>query len=121
MQEFTVVEIGEMVPAFEEELIVILFGETAPPELRAISVVHDYKASNPDEVVLKVGTKLQFGSYEYTVVEAGSAANANFQELGHVAIYMKKGDEELLPGSIIVEPSVFPQLNPGDTMKIINN
>lgn len=121
MKEFTVVEIGEMVPAFAEEMIVILFGETAPPELRAISVVHDYKAKNLDEVVLRVGTKLQLGNIEYTILEAGNAANANFQELGHVAIYMKKGDEALLPGSILVEPAIFPQLKPGDPLRIIND
>lgn len=121
MQECKIVEIGEMVPAFEEEMILILFGETAPPELRAISVVHDYKALSPEEVVLQVGTKLQLGQTEYTVVEAGNAANANFQELGHVAIYMQKGEEELLPGSIRVEPALFPHLEPGDLIKIINS
>ncbi len=121
MEEFKIVEIGEMVPAFEEELIVILFGETAPPELRAISVVHDYQAANLDEVVLKVGTKIQLGKTVYTVLEAGNAANANFQELGHVAIYMRKGDEAILPGSILVEPAVFPQLNIGDTIRFIND
>lgn len=120
MKEFKVIEIGEMVPAFEEEMIVILFGETAPAELRMISVVHDYKVSQPEEVVIKVGTKIQLGEIEYTVIEAGNAANANFQELGHVAIYMRKGEEEILPGSILVEPAVFPQLKPGDTLRIIN-
>lgn len=120
MVEFKVVEIGEMVPAFEEEMIVILFGETAPPELRAISVVHDYQTANLDEIVLTVGSKIQLGSNEYTVIEAGNAANANFQELGHVAIYMRKGYEEILPGSILVEPAIFPQLQLGDTLRISN-
>lgn len=121
MKEFTVLEIGEMVPAFEEELIVILFGETAPPELRAISVVHDYQASDLDEVVLQAGTRLQLGDQLYTVLEVGNAANANFQELGHVAIYMKKGDEALLPGSILVEPAIFPHLKAGDSLRILND
>ncbi len=121
MKEFTVLEIGEMVPAFEEELILILFGETAPPELRAISVVHDYQASDLEEVVLKVGTRLQLGDQEYTVLDVGNAANANFQELGHVAIYMKKGEEALLPGSILVGPAVFPHLKAGDSLRILND
>ena len=121
MKEFRVVEIGEMVPAFEEELIVILFGETAPPELRVISVVHDYQASHLDEVVLKVGTKLYLGDQEYTILDVGNVANANFQELGHIAIYMKKGDEPLLPGSILVEPAIFPHLKVGDRLRILND
>lgn len=35
-----IMEIGPLVPAFEEEKIVILFGPTATNELREISVIH---------------------------------------------------------------------------------
>lgn len=121
MKEFEILEIGSMVPAFEEEMIVILFGESAPPELRDISIVHNYKSDNIDETILKVGTKIKIGSYEYTITEAGSAANENFQELGHVAIYMKRGSEELLPGSIIVEPTIFPKVEVGDSIQVQND
>lgn len=120
MEEFKVVEVGEMVAAFEEEMILILFGEMAPPELRAISVIHNRPPGDRDEVVLKVGTRLQLGDQEYRVIEAGSAANANFQELGHVAIYMRQGEDNILPGSILVEPEVFPQLKNGDSLRLIN-
>ncbi|MBC8930687.1 PTS sorbitol transporter subunit IIA, partial [Escherichia coli] len=38
-----IMEIGPLVPAFEEEKIVILFGPTATNELREISVIHEFQ------------------------------------------------------------------------------
>ncbi|MBF0777928.1 PTS glucitol/sorbitol transporter subunit IIA [Streptococcus cuniculi] len=119
MEEFKVVEIGEMVPAFEEEMLIVLFGEQAPPELRAICVVHDYQASKDD--VLQVGTKIRMGGQEYTLTKVGGAANANFAELGHVSIYFRQGENDILPGAVIAEPMIFPKLAPGDTINIMNN
>ena len=84
MKEFTVVEIGEMVAAFEEELIVILFGETAPPELRAISVVHDYQASDLDEVVLQAGTRLHLGRTCHIPAFKSGESSPNPQRLGSI-------------------------------------
>lgn len=119
MEVFNVVEIGEMVAAFEEEMLVVLFGETAPPELRAICVVHDYQGQTGD--VLQVGSKIEMGGQVYTISKVGSAANANFQELGHVSIYLREGENDILPGAIIAEPVVFPKLKVGDQIKIIND
>ncbi|MGT2923730.1 PTS glucitol/sorbitol transporter subunit IIA [Streptococcus caviae] len=119
MEVFRVVEIGEMVPAFEEEMLVVLFGQMAPPELRAICVVHDYQGEENN--VFKIGTKLQLGAQEYTVTQVGDAANKNFQELGHVSVYFREGENDILPGAIIAEPLIFPKLQVGDTIKIIND
>lgn len=119
MEVFKVVEIGEMVPAFEEEMLIVLFGQMAPPELRAICVVHDYQAK--EDNVLKVGTKLKLGSQEYTITKVGDAANKNFRELGHVSVYFRNGENDILPGAIIAEPVIFPKLQVGDRLKIIND
>ncbi|MEX2785301.1 PTS glucitol/sorbitol transporter subunit IIA [Streptococcus sp. H49] len=118
MPEFKVVEIGEMVPDFAEEMLLVLFGESAPPELRMISVIHDYQANQKN--VLKTGTRLVMGKQTYTVTKVGSAANANFEELGHVAIYFREGNSDILPGSITARPVVFPKLKAGDSIQIIN-
>lgn len=119
MQEFKIVEIGEMVPDFAEEMLLVLFGESAPPELRGVSVIHDYQAKQKN--VLKVGTRLVMGNQTYTVTKVGSAANANFEELGHIAIYFREGDSDILPGSIMARPVVFPKLKAGESIQIIND
>ena len=45
MVKTKIVEIGSMVPAFEEERLIILFGPKATPELRDISVIMRSKNS----------------------------------------------------------------------------
>ena len=71
-----------MVPAFEEERLVILFGPSATAELKDICVIHEFEDQPKD--ALKVGGKIKFGDQEFTIEEVGSQANANFEELGHI-------------------------------------
>ncbi|MGO4942446.1 PTS glucitol/sorbitol transporter subunit IIA [Ruoffia tabacinasalis] len=113
-----VLEIGSMVPAFEEEMLVVLFGTNAPSELKDISVIHDPETDFADGTI-KEGTQLVMGGNTYTVTKVGNAANANFEELGHLSIYFKDNDE-LLPGAIQVEPSVFPQVEIGEEISFSN-
>lgn len=113
-----VIEIGESVPEFEEEMLVILFGTSATPELKPISVVHELNET-PNHI-LQEGTKIQLGDQTYTVTQVGGSANQNFEELGHVSIYFRSGQEEVLPGAIIATPQIFPSINPGDEIKIWN-
>lgn len=42
MYKTTITEIGDLVPDFQEERLLILFGPKATPELRSISVIHDH-------------------------------------------------------------------------------
>lgn len=111
-------EIGSMVKEFESSMLVILFGTEAPDELREISVIHE-----PDEEVteklLKPGQKIHFGGIEYTVEDVGTEANKNFSSLGHLSIYFTES-QDLLPGAIQVSPSVFPEINIGDTIVFEN-
>lgn len=113
-----VMEIGESVPEFKEEMLVILFGTSATPELKPISVIHEFN-DTPDNV-LQVGAKIQLGDQTYTINQVGSSANQNFEELGHVSIYFRSAQEEVLPGAVIASPKVFPTINVGDELKIWN-
>lgn len=115
----TVKEIGELVEAFEEEMLLILFGPSATEELKSICVIHEFD-SQPENV-LHPGTKIQMGNETYTVTKVGSSANQNFDELGHVSIYFRTGENEILPGAIIVEPEIYPKLHSGDLITISNN
>lgn len=117
MYSTTIKEIGELVPAFAEEQLVILFGPTATSELRAIGVIHE--ATKPEESVLKVGRKLVIGSQQYEITKVGEIANKNFDTLGHVSIYFKEHEAEVLPGAIVVSPAIFPELLIGDSIEIM--
>lgn len=117
MTKTKIVEIGSMVPAFEEEQLIILFGPTATAELRDICVIHEFEDTPKD--ALKVGGKLKFGDQEFTIDEVGSQANANFEELGHISIYFRNEAEEVLPGAIIASPGGFPKFEVGDTIEVL--
>lgn len=112
MFKTTITEIGSMVPDFKEELLLILFGPKATSELKDISVIHE---SNETPLnVIKEGGLLTIGNQEYKIKTVGSEANKNWEDLGHISIYFRQGENEVLPGAIIVEPKNFPELSVGD-------
>lgn len=112
MYKTKIIEIGEIVQDFKEERLLILFGPKATPELRLISVIHDHD-DNKKHVINENG-KLIIGTSEYTITKVGSAANDNFDELGHVSIYFRDGENEVLPGAIVVKPNEWPDFRTGD-------
>ncbi|MGX7197837.1 PTS glucitol/sorbitol transporter subunit IIA [Enterococcus olivae] len=118
MLKSKVQEIGELVSAFEEEMLMILFGPEATEELKSICVIHEFEEQ--PENVLKAGTKIEMGGQTYTVTQVGDAANQNFEELGHISIYFRTGENEILPGAILAEPEIFPDIQIGETIKFIN-
>lgn len=112
MAKSVIIEIGSIVPDFKEEQLIILFGPMATPDLREICVIHEFE-KKPNQS-LNVGKQFMLGKHKYTITQVGTEANKNFEELGHISIYFKENDDGLLPGSIQVEPAVFPELNIGD-------
>lgn len=117
MVKTKIIEIGSMVPAFEEEQLIILFGPKATAELRDICLIHEFEETPKD--ALKVGGKIKFGDQEFTIDEVGSQANANFEELGHISIYFRDEIGDVLPGAIIVSPGGFPKFEVGDTIEVL--
>ncbi|EOV1928094.1 PTS glucitol/sorbitol transporter subunit IIA [Listeria monocytogenes] len=110
-----IMEIGPLVPAFEEEKIVILFGPTATNELREISVIHEFQ-DVPNNALTK-GNTLLIGEQAYRIEEVGSDANKNLEELGHISVYFRSGQNEVLPGAIVVSPEIFPTITVGDSIQ----
>lgn len=110
-----IMEIGPLVPAFEEEKIVILFGPTATNELREISVIHEFQDA-PNNALTK-GNTLLIDEQVYTIEEVGTDANKNLEELGHISVYFRSGQNEVLPGAIVVSPEVFPTITVGDSIQ----
>ncbi len=111
----TVQEIGPTVTEFIPHGILIFFGQTAPIELREVSLVHDgtqlisplvtgdvlrfvLSSSSPDESPQTLW---------YRVTAVGSAANTNLAELGHIVVHFDAATEAHLPGTISVEPTTL--------------
>lgn len=115
MYKTKVLEIGDLVKDFEPEQMMVLFGITATPELKEMSVVHD--GENNDKSPLRVGGDLTLGNKKYKIIKVGNEANKNLDDLGHIAIYFRD-EEQILPGAIEVEPYEFPQLSVGDEIII---
>jgi len=116
MTQSTVQEIGILVPSFQEDKIVILFGPSAPAELREISVIHAFNELG--EEPLKVGGTLTFDDETFTITAVGSLANQNFKELGHISIYFQEHEGEVLPGAVFASPSRFPTIKEGTIISI---
>ncbi|KAB2329284.1 PTS glucitol/sorbitol transporter subunit IIA [Bacillus mesophilum] len=115
MLRTVVKQIGEIVPDFKEENLLILFGPEAPPELKDISVIHEVD-ENPNGAIVEGGV-LEVGSQVYQISKVGSLANKNFEELGHLSIYFNDDESmELLPGAILVSPAVYPEIQEEDSI-----
>lgn len=115
MAQSIVIEIGALVPEFKEEKVIILFGPTAPDELREVCVIHEFE-KHPNNI-LEIGKQINIANQTYTINQVGSEANKNLEELGHISIYFKQNENGLLPGSIEVTPDIFPELMVGDMIK----
>lgn len=104
-------EIGPLVESFKAENLVILFGPSAPNELKEVSVIHEEKQTM--EIPLKEGGKFSVDDQVYTIDRVGSQANDNLKELGHISVYFSEPDEGILPGAILVSPSSVPTFKEG--------
>lgn len=111
MSKTIVQEVGILVPTFKEDNIVILFGPQAPKELREMSVIHEFEELT--EEPLKEGGTIHFGDESFTITAVGSLANQNLKELGHISIYFKEPEGDVLPGSVFASPHQFPTINEG--------
>lgn len=78
--------------------IFILFGEPVPPALAEVSVVH--RGTTAGYVPIAAGDQLWIGETCLDLVEVGSRANENFEQLGHIVVYLNVGDQETLPGAV---------------------
>lgn len=116
MYRSKITDIGPLVEEFRSENVLVIFGERATPELREMSAVHYPNRITEDDPIKLNGT-FKIGESQYTITQVGSDANNNLIELGHVSIYFKKDNEEVLPGAIEVEPAQFPDFMEGDVIE----
>ena len=127
-------EIGSTVPQFLQFLpydMLIFFGETAPAELRALSLIHngtqlasglavgDYLKFSPLAGTEKTHQHRRTAMGEtrmvdtdteqphwYRLTAVGEQVNANLAELGHVVVHFDGATTANVAGAVSVEPAL---------------
>lgn len=113
-----IITIGDLA-YLDDYNMLILFNESAPDELKEVSIIHTFK-NEPQQQMLQIGSKILFNEIEYVVEEIGTKANENLFQLGHVSLYfgLEEGTD-LMPGSVLLSPYVKPEVKAGDTITFI--
>lgn len=111
----TVTSIGEQVPAFVAAGILILFADTAPEELHAISVLHqvDAQESGPQP-----GDSIEIAGTTIPVLAVGHVVADNLLNLGHMDLKSDGRHQVKLPGDVCVPVGSLVEPKVGDTIRI---
>ena len=114
----TVTAVGELVPDFAEQGVLVFFGENAPTELQEFSIIHvpDVQTRAP-----QVGDTITLANNEYNVLAVGSVASDNLLNLGHLDLKANGLTEPEMPGDVNVEATVLPAVQIGDRLIVISH
>lgn len=112
----TVTAVGELVPEFREQGILVFFGEGAPVELHEFSILHKVEIA---ERAAKEGDIVRLDSEEFEVLAVGHVASDNLLNLGHLDLKANGETKADLPGDVNVVKKEFPSIKPGDKLQII--
>lgn len=114
----TVTAVGDLVPEFRDQGILVFFGEDAPSELHEFSILHKVEVS---ERAAKEGDTIRINSDEYTVLAVGHVASENLLNIGHLDLKANGETKADLPGDVNVEKKELPTVKAGDKLEIIEN
>ena len=114
----TVTAVGELLPDFAEQGVLVFFGENAPLELHEFSIIHkpDVQTRAP-----QVGDTITLANNEYNVLAVGSVASDNLLNLGHLDLKANGLTEPEMPGDVNVEATVLPSVQIGDRLIVISH
>ena len=117
MYSTTVTAVGELVPDFAEQGVLVFFGENAPAELHEFSIIHtpDVQTRAP-----QVGDTITLADSTYNVLAVGSVASDNLLNLGHLDLKANGLTEPEMPGDVNVEAVSLPVVKIGDRLTVIS-
>jgi len=111
----TVTEIGELVPNFIAEGMLVFFGESAPEELRTFCIIHRVEHS---EGQVKEGDQVSIDGHTFPILAVGSVANDNLYNLGHLNLKANGNTEADLPGDVSIPVVDLPPVEIGTKIEI---
>jgi len=106
----TVTEIGEMVPAFVAEGMLVFFGEGAPDELRDFCIMHEVIHKQD---LMMVGDFVAIHDQEFEILAIGEVANENLMNLGHLNLKANGNTQADLPGDVCIAEVALPEISVG--------
>lgn len=115
LYQSTVTDIGELVPAFIAEGMLVFFGEGAPEELRDFCIMHEVSHKQD---ALKVGDVVSIDDFEAEILAVGDVANENLMNLGHLNLKANGNTEADLPGDVCIAEVELPEIRVGTTFGI---
>lgn len=111
----SVTEIGELVPSFIAEGMLVFFGESAPEELRTFCIIHKLEHA---EGQVKEGDFVSIDGHEFEVLSVGSVANDNLYNLGHLNLKANGNTVADLPGDVSIAKVDLPEVKIGTQIEI---
>ena len=110
-----VTAVGEQVPEFVGQGLLIWFAEGAPEELHFFAVLH-----RPTVITggVRPGDVVRIDDKAFRVTAVGEVANDNMVNLGHMDLKANGASEAPLPGDICLEELPLPEPRPGTTLVI---
>lgn len=111
----TVTEIGELVPTFTAEGMLVFFGETAPEELRTFCIIHKVEHQ---EGLIKPGDMVSIDGHEFEILSVGNVANDNLYNLGHLNLKANGNTEADMPGDVSIAQVPLPEISVGTKIEI---
>lgn len=113
--ENKVVGLGDFVEEFKGEGIMIIFGDSAPDELKDFCYSVSVEPINGE---IAPGQVLSFDDQKYTITAVGWEAPVTLKGLGHCTINFSGATEAELPGTLYVENKPMPEMGVGTVIRI---
>jgi glucitol/sorbitol PTS system EIIA component len=114
----TVEAVGQLIPDFRAQGLLIFFGESAPPELHQLVIRHRPTVADSAP---RPGDAIELDGEPFLVTAVGEAAAVNLLTLGHIALKADGSSTAPLPGDVCVERRELPALRPGSSLRILAN
>jgi PTS system glucitol/sorbitol-specific IIA component len=111
----TVTAVGEQVPEFIGQGLLIWFAEGAPEELHFFTVLHRPTVTTGG---VRPGDLVRIDDKAFRVTAVGEVANDNMVNLGHIDMKANGVSEAPLPGDLCLEELPLPEPRPGTTLVI---
>ena len=111
----TVTAVGEQVPEFIGQGLLIWFAEGCPEELHFFTVLHRPTVTTGG---VRPGDLVRIDDKAFRVTAVGEVANDNMVNLGHIDMKANGASEAPLPGDLCLEELPLPEPRPG-TMLVI--
>ncbi len=114
--ENTIKDMGECAQEFQEEKMIVLFGDSAPEEIKDFCYWVDVA---PIHGTIAVGQTLKVDGQSYKITAVGSEAPTTLAGLGHCSFKFSGQTEVELLGTIYVEDKPMPELKVGSVLQIV--